>query len=65
VIGLLPWEKWLPPIVFGPLMFVGSLYLIFTVPQMAWCHYVLLSCAALFGAYATYAWLKRRENVFK
>ena len=31
-LGLLPWEKWLPPYVFGPLLCIGSILILVFVP---------------------------------
>jgi hypothetical protein len=35
-LGLLPWEKWLPPYVYGPLLCIGSILILVFVPTVWW-----------------------------
>jgi hypothetical protein len=63
-IGLLPWEKWLPPWLYGPLIFVGSIFGLFYSQDLHWWEYLLLPMAALMGAWATWVWFKHRRNIF-
>jgi hypothetical protein len=64
-LGLLPWEKWLPPYIFGPLLFVGSILILVVSSGLAWWEYVLLPSSAALGAWSTWAWFKHGRNVFK
>jgi hypothetical protein len=63
-IGFLPWEKWLPPYIYGPLMCVGAILgLCFSRP-LRWWEALLLPFAGLMGAWATWVWFKQGRNIF-
>lgn len=63
-LGFLPWEKWLPPYVFGPLMCVGcGLVLMYTI-GLRWWEILLLGFGAVFGALGTLVWFMTRRNIF-
>ena len=64
MLALLPWEKWLPPYVFGPLMSVGALCVLVFVRDLAW--WKILSCGfgTIFGAWGTWVWFATGRNIF-
>ena len=65
MLGLLPWEKWLPPYVFAPLLCVGSAVLFFmSLSDPHWWELVFLPLASIFGGWGSWRWFKYRENVF-
>jgi hypothetical protein len=64
VIGLLPWERWLPPYVFGPFLCLGSIAFLVWGGEHSWWKVVLLAMGGSFGAWGTWTWLRKRENVF-
>ena len=59
--GFLPWEKWLPPYVYGPLLCVGSIWLLIDSPGW-WA--LLFAPLGAFGAWGTWVWFRNRRNVF-
>jgi hypothetical protein len=62
-LGFLPWEKWLPPYIYGPLLFAISVAgLLFERPLRWW--FVLLPFSAGLGAWATWVWFKEGRNIF-
>ena len=63
-IGFLPWEKWLPPYIYGPLMCVGSMLGLYFSRPLRWWELLLLPLAALMGACATWVWFKEGRNIF-
>jgi hypothetical protein len=64
MLALLPWEKWLPPYVFGPVMCVGSLCILVFARDLSW--WKLLSCGLgiIFGASGTWVWFATGRNIF-
>ncbi len=61
----LPWEKWLPPWLFGPLLVAGGVFaLAFEGARLAWWEWVLLPIGVAYGAWGTWAWFMTRQNVF-
>jgi hypothetical protein len=64
MLALLPWEKWLPPYVFGPLMCVGCGCVLMFGHNLAW--WEILSCGfgVLFGASGTWVWYSTGHNIF-
>jgi hypothetical protein len=64
-IEFLPWEKWLPPFIYGPLMCVGSILVLCFSHPFRWWEALLLPCATLLGAWATWVWFKEGRNIFK
>lgn len=63
-LGLLPWEKWLPPYVIGSLLCIGGIsVLVFSDDLDGW-KPALCVIAAAFGAYGTWIWFKERRNIF-
>jgi hypothetical protein len=65
MLGLLPWEKWLPPYVLGPLICLGSIYLLLFSNSLHWWSWVLLPPTACFGAWATWIWITTGRNIFE
>lgn len=63
-LGLLPWERWLPPYVFGPLLCIGSLAILMFSPQLSWWKVLIMLLTTAYGAYGTWVWFKTRRNVF-
>jgi hypothetical protein len=60
---LLPWEKWLPAWLMGPLLFIGSTAALLLDRSIHWWEYILLPGAAMLGAYQTWVWFKERRNI--
>jgi hypothetical protein len=63
-LGFLPWEKILPPYILGPLLCLLSLLPLLSIRNVSWLVVVLAPFTFLFGAWGTYVWFTRRENVF-
>jgi hypothetical protein len=61
---LLPWEDWLPPYVIGPFMILCSILGPFYISSLSWWQLLLLPFTFIYGAYGTWAWFTKRENVF-
>jgi hypothetical protein len=64
-LGLLPWDKWLPPYIFGPLLFLGAILLLTFASDLHWWDYVVLPGASALGAWTTWMWFKYRRDIFK
>jgi hypothetical protein len=64
-LAFLPWERWLPPYIYGPLMCVGSILLLIFSRPLRWWEFVLLPLSAAFGAWVTWAWFAQGRNVLK
>jgi hypothetical protein len=62
---LLPWEKWLPAWLVGPLLVVSAVCGLFLDRQLRWWEYIALPVAGLLGAWTTYAWLKDGRHIFR
>jgi hypothetical protein len=64
MLGLFPWEKWLPPYVFGPLICLGSACILAFCRDLS--RLELAGCAfcIVFGAWGTWAWFSARRNIF-
>jgi 4-amino-4-deoxy-L-arabinose transferase-like glycosyltransferase len=64
MLALFPWEKWLPPYVFGPLMCVGCLCVLVFARDLSW--WELLSCGfgVISGALGTCVWFATGRNIF-
>jgi hypothetical protein len=62
--GLLPWERWLHPLLYGPLLTVISIWVMYAKTSLAWWEWLLLGGTALFGAWGTLHWALTRRNVF-
>ena len=62
--GFLPWEKWLPPYIFGPLICLGSIYALVTDTNLATWEIVVLPLAAVMGAWGTWVWFSTGRNIF-
>lgn len=65
ILGVLPWEKWLPPYVFGPLLcMIAGAVLVFSRP-LSWWELLLMPVAGIWGAWGTWVWFKTGRNVFR
>ncbi len=64
MLGLLPWEKWLPPYVLGPLLCIGSTCIAVFDRGLHWWQGCLLGFVAVFGAVGTAMWFATGINLF-
>jgi hypothetical protein len=64
MLGLLPWEEWLPPYIFGPLLCVGSVLLLVFDTDPSWWKFLLCLFGAIFGARGTWIWFSTGKNIF-
>jgi len=64
MLGLLPWERWLHPLIYGPLLMVISIWVMYAKTSLAWWEWLLLGGTGLFGAWGTLHWVLTRRNVF-
>ena len=63
---LFPWEKFLPPWLLGPILVAIGIYaLVFDARRLAWWDWMLLPGVIAFGAWGTWAWFAKGENVFR
>jgi len=63
-LGLLPWERWLPPYIFGPLLCIGSILALVFDTNLAWWEFVVFSLVAVLGAWGTWVWYSTGRNIF-
>lgn len=61
--GFLPWEKWLPAWLLGPLMCIGSLVLLVISRERSWWEYIVFPVCSLLGAAQTWVWFKTGRNI--
>ena len=64
-IGFLPWEKWLPAWVLGPLLIVISVAALAFDGNLHWWEYILLPLVGLLGVWQTWVWFKEGRNVLR
>ena len=65
MLGLLPWERWLPPQVYGPLIAAGSIWALSAQAcSLAWWEWVLFGLGAVYGVGGTVYWAVTRRNLF-
>ncbi len=64
MLGLLPWERWLHPLVYGPLLAGASIWALHANPSVAWWEWLLLGAGAVFGIAGSLHWLLTRRNLF-
>ena len=62
--GLLPWERWLHPLIYGPLLTVIAIWGMYAKTSLDWWVWLLLGGAALFGAWGMLHSALTRWNVF-
>ena len=62
---LLPWEKWLPPWLFGPLLCVIAVAGLYYSEHLSWWKLILLPVVFVWGVWGTWVWLKEERNIFK
>ena len=63
--AFLPWEKWLPAWVVGPLLCAGSIAALVLDGGLHWWEYIVLPLVALLGAWQTWVWFKEGRNIFR
>ena len=63
--GFLPWEKWLPPYVFGPLVCLGSLWILGFARNPPWWKIGLLGLGIVYSAWGTWVWMSTGRNIFR
>lgn len=61
----LPWEKLLPPYVYGPLMCIGSVAYLFLGEPKHWWGYVMAVASCLTGAWITWKEGAEDQNASK
>lgn len=64
MLGFFPWEKWLPPYIFGPVMVVGSIALLMFSPHLSWWWWIVIPCWGLYCGWGTWVWFRHSRNVF-
>jgi hypothetical protein len=65
MLGLLPWEDWLPPYVFGPLLCIGSILFLLFGGDLSWWQIIVFSFGAAFGGWGTWVWFSAGRNIFR
>jgi protein-S-isoprenylcysteine O-methyltransferase Ste14 len=63
-LAFLPWEKWLPPYILGPLMFFGGIFAFAFLHEPSWWQYLLMPITTGFGAWGTWVWFTTGKNIF-
>ena len=61
---LLPWEKWLPAWLLGPILVVIAVGALVFDKRLSWWGWILLPLTAVVGAWGTWVWFARGENIF-
>jgi hypothetical protein len=64
MLGLLPWEKWLPPYVFGPLICASGICILVFGRPLSWWEILLAAFSVIYGALGTGVWIATRRNMF-
>ena len=64
MLGLFPWEKWLPPYVFGPLISIGSICIFAFARPLSWSQLLGIGFCVIYGAWGTWVWICTRRNIF-
>ena len=64
MLGFLPWEKWLPAYVFGPLLCVGAAGVLVFNRGMHWWQTPIYGVGVIFGAWGTWTWFRTGRNIF-
>lgn len=64
MLGFLPWEEWLPPYVFGPLLCIISVLSLVLDTNPSWWEFLLCPAVAIYGARGTWIWFSTGKNVF-
>jgi len=65
MLGLLPWEDWLPPYIFGPLLCIGSLLCLVFADSLSWWQLVVFPFGVVFGAWGTWVWFSTGRSIFR
>jgi hypothetical protein len=61
---LLPWEKWLPAWLLGPILVAIAVGALVLDKRLSWWEWILLPLTAVFGAWGTWMWFSKGENIF-
>lgn len=64
MLGLLPWERWFHPLIYGPLLVAIATCEVYAKTSLAWWEWLLFGGAALYGAWGTLRWVLTRRNIF-
>jgi len=64
MLGLFPWEKWLPPYVFGPLISIGSICIFVFARPLSWSQLLGVGFCVIYGTWGTWVWISTRRNIF-
>jgi hypothetical protein len=64
-LAFLPWERWRPPYVYGPIFILMPSLLFFAEEPPAWWHYLLAVFALFHGAWVTWMWARHGRNVLR
>lgn len=64
MLGFLPWEKWFPPFILGPLLCIGPILALLYTSEFVWWEFILAPLTSLFGAWGTWVWFIHGENIF-
>jgi hypothetical protein len=64
MLGFLPWEKWLPPYIFGPVLCGGSACVLVFCHGLHWWEILTLGIGVIWGAVGTLIWLLTGQNTF-
>ena len=63
-LGLLPWEKWLPPWLIGPFLVIVGIGALLRDKDLAWWQWLVFPLAVIYGAWGTWVWFTTRRNIF-
>jgi hypothetical protein len=64
MLGFLPWEKWLPPYIFGSLLCLGSICVLVFARDPSWWQMVLTGFGVVLGGWGTWVWFSAGRNIF-
>ena len=64
MMGFLPWEEWLPPYVFGPLICIGSICIYVFAGTLSWWQMLGVAFCVIYGALGTCVWIATGRNIF-
>ena len=62
--GFLPWERWLPPYIYGPLLSVASICILTLRTQIQWWEWIVCPMSFGLGIYCTWIWFKTGKSIF-
>ena len=64
MLGFLPWERWLHPMIYGPLMTLVSIWVLYDKASPTWWQWLLFGSTAVLGVWGTFQWVVGRRNIF-